>query len=226
MDPMIALCAGALVSANISLAFLEPALTNWMEDNSEWGDIDAAKAGDVWFWGFPPHVAGVVCTVMLMRRFPGGTWAIAAAGLATEAISCLIVPFSPSYTVLLMPISLLCFGIALIDTSLLPLLGYLVDTRHVSVYGSVYAIADMSYSLAYALGPVFGGKILERYGFTALNIFIFVVNIAYVPMFWLLRRVRDWYLCLGTCFASFRSTSTIHSLKRTQVVMRKTNMQH
>lgn len=40
----------------------------------------------------------------------------------------------------------ICFGIALIDTALLPTLGYLVDSRYVSVYGSIYAIADISYS--------------------------------------------------------------------------------
>lgn len=52
------------------------------------------------------------------------------------------------------------------------MLGYLVDTRHVSVYGSVYAIADISYSLAYAFGPIIAGGIVNSMGFLALNIFI------------------------------------------------------
>lgn len=30
MDPFIAICAGALIMANISLAFLEPTITMWM----------------------------------------------------------------------------------------------------------------------------------------------------------------------------------------------------
>lgn len=69
-------------------------------------------------------------------------------GLAMEGVSCAFLPFSPNVIWLIVPLSTICFGIALIDTSLLPMLGYLVDTRHVSVYGSVYAIADISYSLA------------------------------------------------------------------------------
>ena len=63
------------------------------------------------------------------------------------------------------PLSILCFGIALVDTALLPTLGYIVDTRYTSVYGSVYAIADISYSFAYALGPVVAGNIVAKYGY-------------------------------------------------------------
>ena len=62
------------------------------------------------------------------------------------------------------PLGILCFGIALVDTALLPTLAYIVDTRHASVYGSVYAIADISYSFAYALGPVVAGKIVQEFG--------------------------------------------------------------
>lgn len=31
-------------------------------------------------------------------------------------------------------------------------MGYLVDLRHVSVYGSVYAIADVAFCMGFALG--------------------------------------------------------------------------
>ena len=62
------------------------------------------------------------------------------------------------------PLSILCFGIALVDTALLPTLGFIVDTRYTSVYGSVYAIADISYSLAYSLGPIVAGNIVAKYG--------------------------------------------------------------
>ena len=62
------------------------------------------------------------------------------------------------------PLSILCFGIALVDTALLPTLGFIVDTRYTSVYGSVYAIADISYSFAYSLGPIVAGNIVAKYG--------------------------------------------------------------
>ena len=35
---------------------------------------------------------------------------------------------------------------------MMPHMGYLVDLRHVSVYGSVYAIADVAFCLGFAFG--------------------------------------------------------------------------
>lgn len=66
-------------------------------------------------------------------------------GLALEGISCFFIPFSGSFMVLMVPICFICFGIALIDTALLPMLGFIVDKKYTAVYGSVYAIADISY---------------------------------------------------------------------------------
>ena len=40
----------------------------------------------------------------------------------------------------------------MIDLSMMPIMGYLVDTRHVSVYGSVYAIAGFANCVGYAIG--------------------------------------------------------------------------
>ena len=40
----------------------------------------------------------------------------------------------------------------MVDSSMMPIMGYLVDIRHVSVYGSVYAIADVAFCLGFAIG--------------------------------------------------------------------------
>lgn len=187
MDPFIAICSGALIMANISLAFLEPTITTWitvhMPNTPTW------MHGMIWFPAFFPHVGGVYVTVQLLKRFPQHPWALAIIGLAMEGVSCVFIPFTTSIYQLIIPLSTICFGIALIDTSLLPMLGYLVDTRHVSVYGSVYAIADISYSLAYAFGPIIAGSIVHRFGFTTLNILICVLNLAYLPALYMLRKV-------------------------------------
>lgn len=91
----------------------------------------------------------------------------------------------------MIPICGICFGIALIDTALLPMLGFLVDVRYVSVYGSIYAIADISYSFAYAVGPIIAGEVVETIGFTALNLFIAFSNLLYAPMLMYLRHIYD-----------------------------------
>ena len=72
------------------------------------------------------------------------------------------------------------------------MLGYMVDKRYVSVYGSIYAIADISYSLAYAVGPIIAGSIVESIGFTALNVCIALSNLLYVPVLVSLRHVFDY----------------------------------
>lgn len=188
MDPYIAVCAGALMMSNVALAFLEPTISLWMEDNMT---TENWKIGMIWLPAFFPHVLGVIITVKMARRYPQHQWRMAAFGLALEGLSCFIIPFTTSYKMLMIPICIICFGIALIDTALLPTLGYLVDTRYVSVYGSIYAIADISYSLAYAVGPIIAGGIVEIIGFTALNFIIAISNLAYAPVLRYLRNVYD-----------------------------------
>ncbi|KAG5671596.1 hypothetical protein PVAND_001789 [Polypedilum vanderplanki] len=188
MDPYIAVCAGALMMSNVPLAFLEPTISLWMEDTMT---TDNWKIGMIWLPAFFPHVFGVIITVKMARRYPHHQWRMAAVGLALEGVSCLFLPFITSYKVLTIPICVICFGIALIDTALLPTLGYLVDTRYVSVYGSIYAIADISYSLAYAVGPIIAGGIVELIGFVALNLIIAIICLAYAPIMRYLRNVYD-----------------------------------
>lgn len=188
MDPYIAVCAGALTMSNVALAFLEPTISLWMEDNMT---TENWKIGMVWLPAFFPHVLGVVITVKMARKYPQHQWLMAAGGLALEGLSCFVIPFCTSYKMLMIPICVICFGIALIDTALLPTLGYLVDVRYVSVYGSIYAIADISYSIAYAVGPIIAGGVVEAIGFTALNFLIAFSNLLYVPMLRKLRNIYD-----------------------------------
>lgn len=188
MDPYIAVCAGALMMSNVALAFLEPTISLWMEDTIT---TENWKIGMIWLPAFFPHVFGVIITVKMARKYPQHQWLMAAGGLALEGLCCFVIPFSSGYKMLMIPICGICFGIALIDTALLPTLGYLVDVRYVSVYGSVYAIADISYSIAYAVGPIIAGGVVEAIGFTALNFFIAFSNLLYAPMLIYLKHIYD-----------------------------------
>lgn len=42
----------------------------------------------------------------------------------------------------------------MVDSSMMAIMGYLVDIRHISVYGSVYAIADVALCMGFAIGNV------------------------------------------------------------------------
>lgn len=46
----------------------------------------------------------------------------------------------------------------MVDSSVMPIMGHLVDLRHTSVYGSVYAIADVAFCMGFAIGMLAGEK--------------------------------------------------------------------
>ena len=57
----------------------------------------------------------------------------------------------------------------MVDSSMMPIMGYLVDIRHVPVYGSVYAIADVAFCLGFAIG-----KLLFCLRISVANIYLFI----------------------------------------------------
>ncbi|XP_032814984.2 vesicular acetylcholine transporter [Petromyzon marinus] len=186
MDPYIVVVAGALTMANIPLAFLEPTIASWMKKTmgaNEW------QRGMTWLPAFFPHVLGVYITVKLAAKYPQLQWFYGGLGLVIIGSSSCLVPACRTFEELIAPLCGICFGIALVDTALLPLLAFLVDVRHASVYGSVYAIADISYSLAYAMGPIVAGQIVHTMGFVQLSLGMGLTNVLYAPMLLLLRHV-------------------------------------
>jgi MFS family permease len=73
-------------------------------------------------------------------------------GLFLISIALIGVPTATSIYGLIIPNGVLGFAIGMVDSSMMPTMGYLVDIRHASVYGSVYAIADVAFCLGYAIG--------------------------------------------------------------------------
>lgn len=186
IDPYIAVVAGALTVCNIPLAFLEPTIANWMTTTM---NASESEVGMTWLPAFFPHVLGVYITVKLAAKYPNLQWFYGALGMVIIGASSCVVPACKTFGQLMLPLCGICFGIALVDTALLPTLAFLVDVRHVSVYGSVYAIADISYSIAYAMGPIVAGQIVHNLGFVQLNLGMGLVNVLYAPTLLLLRYV-------------------------------------
>lgn len=186
IDPYIAVVAGALTTCNVPLAFLEPTIANWMSSTmnaSEW------QMGLAWLPAFFPHVLGVYVTVKLADKYPHLQWFYGALGMVIIGASSCVVPACRNFGQLMVPLCGICFGIALVDTALLPTLAFLVDVRYVSVYGSVYAIADISYSVAYALGPIVAGEIVHSFGFTQLSLGMGLANVLYSPVLLALKNI-------------------------------------
>lgn len=63
------------------------------------------------------------------------------------------IPSATSIYHLIIPNAGLGFAIGMVDSCMMPELGYLVDIRHSAVYGSVYALGDVAFCMGFAIGP-------------------------------------------------------------------------
>lgn len=66
---------------------------------------------------------------------------------------------------LILPNAGLGFAIGMVDSCMMPELGYLVDIRHSAVYGSVYALGDVAFCLGFAIGPALRYKLIFLFYF-------------------------------------------------------------
>ncbi|KAK1787028.1 hypothetical protein P4O66_017405, partial [Electrophorus voltai] len=116
-----------------------------------------------------------------------GRWLCSMVGMVIVGISLLCVPLAKNIYGLIGPNGGLGFAIGMVDSSMMAIMGYLVDIRHVSVYGSVYAIADVALCTGFAIGPSTGGAIVRAIGFPYLMVLIGIINIVYAPLCFFLK---------------------------------------
>ncbi|NXG34624.1 VMAT1 protein, partial [Dromaius novaehollandiae] len=181
-DPYILVAAGALCFANMGVAMLEPTLPIWMMQtmcSPKW------QLGMAFLPASISYLIGTNLFGVLAHKM--GRWLCSLIGMAVVGISLLCVPLAKNIYGLIAPNSGLGFAIGMVDSSMMPIMGYLVDLRHTSVYGSVYAIADVAFCMGFAIGPSTGGAIVRAIGFPWLMVIIGVINIAYAPLCWYLR---------------------------------------
>ncbi|NWX16695.1 VMAT1 protein, partial [Aegotheles bennettii] len=181
-DPYILVAAGALCFSNMGVAMLEPTLPIWMMQtmcSPKW------QLGMAFLPASISYLIGTNLFAILANKM--GRWLCSLIGMAVVGISLLCVPLAKNIYGLIGPNGGLGFAIGMVDSSMMPIMGYLVDLRHTSVYGNVYAIADVAFCMGFAIGPSTGGAIVRAVGFPWLMIIIGVINIAYAPLCWYLR---------------------------------------
>ncbi|NXL80610.1 VMAT1 protein, partial [Leptocoma aspasia] len=208
-DPYILVAAGALCFSNMGVAMLEPTLPIWMLQtmcSPQW------QLGMAFLPASISYLIGTNLFGILANRM--GRWLCSMIGMAVVGISLLCVPLATNIYGLIGPNAGLGFAIGklgvlwllpgsspgaagteepltaragMVDSSMMPIMGYLVDLRHTSAYGTVYAIADVAFCMGFAIGPSTGGAIVRALGFPWLMVMVGVLNVAYAPLCWLLR---------------------------------------
>ncbi|XP_068148129.1 synaptic vesicular amine transporter isoform X2 [Drosophila tropicalis] len=176
-DPYILIAAGAITFANMGIAMLEPSLPLWMVDN-----MGATR----WEQGvafLPASISYLIGTNLfgpLGHRI--GRWFAACLGLVIIGACLIFIPMATSITHLIIPNAGLGFAIGMVDSSMMPELGYLVDIRHSAVYGSVYALGDVAFCVGFAVGPALSGSLVKSIGFEWMLFGIAILCFLYAPL--------------------------------------------
>ncbi|XP_046828811.1 synaptic vesicular amine transporter isoform X1 [Vespa crabro] len=181
-DPYIILAAGAITFANMGIAMLEPSLPIWMMDTmgaSRW------KQGATFLPASISYLIGTNLFGPLGHRM--GRWLASLIGLIVIGLCLMCIPLASSIDHLIIPNAGLGFAIGMVDSSMMPELGYLVDIRHTAVYGSVYAIGDVAFCLGFAIGPALSGTLVNTIGFEWMLFGIAILNFMYAPLMYFLR---------------------------------------
>ncbi|XP_066595559.1 synaptic vesicular amine transporter [Prorops nasuta] len=181
-DPYIILAAGAITFANMGIAMLEPSLPIWMMDTmgaSRW------KQGATFLPASISYLIGTNVFGPLGHKM--GRWLASLIGLVVIGLCLICIPMAKSINHLIVPNAGLGFAIGMVDSSMMPELGYLVDIRHSAVYGSVYAIGDVAFCLGFAIGPALSGTLVNSIGFEWMLFGIAILNFLYAPLMYFLR---------------------------------------
>ncbi|CAF0788449.1 unnamed protein product [Rotaria sordida] len=181
-DPYILLAAGAISFGNVGIAMLEPSLPIWMMSTMGASEFQQGAAF------LPASISYLIGTNLfgpMAHRI--GRWLCCMIGMFLISVALVGVPMAKSIYGLIIPNGILGFAIGMVDSSMMPTMGYLVDIRHASVYGSVYAIADVAFCLGFAIGPAASGFIVQAVGFRGMLYIISFIGFCYAPLMFYLR---------------------------------------
>ncbi|KAM7344148.1 vesicular monoamine transporter isoform 1-T3 [Cochliomyia hominivorax] len=181
-DPYILIAAGSITFANMGIAMLEPSLPLWMVDNmgsSRWEQGVAFLPASI------SYLVGTNLFGPLGHKI--GRWFAACLGLVIIGGCLIMIPMATSITHLIIPNAGLGFAIGMVDSSMMPELGYLVDIRHSAVYGSVYALGDVAFCVGFAVGPALSGTLVKTIGFEWMLFGIAIICFLYAPLLTLLK---------------------------------------
>ncbi|CAG2119436.1 unnamed protein product, partial [Medioppia subpectinata] len=181
---------GMIGISTTSMSILESCLPLWLIENMK----PTPKKWQLGTVFIPDSIGYLIGTNFMISYFSNITerWFIAVSSLAVVGISCVAIPLASNMSHLILPHFGLGLGIGTIDAAIMPFLANIVDTKYFTHYGSVYAIAQTSVCLAYSLGPLISGQLLQ-YGldFTVLIRMVGLMNLLYCPLCLTLRNIQS-----------------------------------
>jgi DHA1 family solute carrier family 18 vesicular amine transporter 1/2 len=181
-DPYILIVTGSLIIANMAVAMLQSSLPIIMMDRME---VDLWQIGATFL---PCSLSYMIGTCVFGRIASCiGRWLTSLLGLYLIGIAFVFVSFAYTPEFLIGPMALTGFGIGMVDSSMLPELGNLVDLRHSANYGSVYALGDIAICLGFVFGPALSGGLAKLIGFKWMAVFTSLICFAYGPLLFIIK---------------------------------------
>ncbi|XP_057373254.1 synaptic vesicular amine transporter-like isoform X2 [Daphnia carinata] len=189
---ILGVAIGAIFLTTSVMSLLEPCLPLWLMKTMK---PERWQLGAV----FIPDSCGYLLTTHFLGGFAYrvGRWKVAMLSVIILGISCTLVPLVSSIIYLTGPHFGIGIGIGAVDASLVPLLATLAD-KHPSTditddlpttpsYGRTFALGQTAVSLAYCLGPILGGVLVESLGFPRLMLCIGILNLLFSPLILILK---------------------------------------
>ncbi|XP_014662220.1 PREDICTED: synaptic vesicular amine transporter-like isoform X2 [Priapulus caudatus] len=183
----LGLLGGAIICVStFAMAILETTLPIWLMETMQ---PPTWQLGTV----FLPDSIGYLLGTNLFGivAFKLGRWICAMSAVLIIGCCLVMIPFATQIAHLLIPHFGVGLGIGIVDSSIIPLLGHIVDVRYVSIYGSVYAIGQTASCLAYSVGPGVGGELNEAVGFSWVMRIVAILNFLVAPLCFFLRRLPE-----------------------------------
>ncbi|KAM8844418.1 synaptic vesicular amine transporter-like isoform 2-T3 [Spinachia spinachia] len=177
-DPYIVIAAGAICLATLVIATIETALPVWMMKTmcaSKW-QLGAVFLADSISYLIASNIFGHVS-----QKYSAG-WLCACIGMSLAGMATICFGFSKNIYHVFVLNACVGFSVGVVDSSIMPLMGNLVDLRHVPAYSTVYAIADVAICIGFSVGPAVTGPIVASIGFPWLMALIGTVNIIFAPL--------------------------------------------
>ncbi|CAD5229655.1 unnamed protein product [Bursaphelenchus okinawaensis] len=184
-DPYILITSGAIFISNLGISVLQPTLPLWMI--RQWNS-SSAQQGMIFFPCTFGYLINSQIFGSLAHKF--GRWRSSIAGLGLIAAAGTIIPFCPNIYFLIVPVAITGLGIGIVDSTMFPMLGTIVDKRHSQAYGSVFGIGDSAVCLAFAVGPFLAGPLVRIIGFKYTIWCMAASNLLYAPILFLLQKIE------------------------------------
>ncbi|OCT90123.1 hypothetical protein XELAEV_18018739mg [Xenopus laevis] len=164
-DPYILIAAGTLCVTSLVIGVLESSIPIWMRKTM------CATNRQIGLSFLPQSVAYLLCSIL--SGFLGkklGRCRCSLLGMVLMGISLMCTPLATDIYGLIGPRILLGISLGILVSPVMPIIGHLVDIRHTSAYGAVYAIADMAVSLGNAMSHPIAEALVQKIGFPWLMV--------------------------------------------------------